>query len=69
MTPDFEFMVIRDIKHELSDVEIPKFLIQELEALQSNIVEVEGIIEGDVFDSGEIGVYSFIENTDFRNDV
>ena len=68
MAPYFEFVVIRDVKHGFSDVKVAEFLVQQFEALQGDIVEVEGVVEGDVLDPGEVGVDPLIENADFGSD-
>lgn len=69
VAPYFELVVIRDVKHGFSDVKVAEFLVQQFEALQGDIVEVEGVVEGDVLDPGEVGVDPLIENADFGSDV
>ena len=43
-----------------------EFFEEQLKTLKSNIVEMKGIMKRDIFDSGEVGVNSFIEYANFR---
>ncbi len=62
IAPYFELGVVSQMEHVFVDFEVPEPAVKDLKSLEGDGVEVEHIVEGDVFDFGEVGENPLVED-------
>lgn len=66
VAPHFQLAILANVKHVFEDLEEPKLFVEQLEPFQGSQVAVKTVLEGDVFDTRQVGEDSFIEYTQIR---